>query len=166
MERKAVACDDFLLCLHVPSCPLWLSGFPMSAIFTSICLCSQPCTIESTDPTPPFSCFCCKQRRFPQSSLGPPLRDAWVTLGWPKGDPRPPNPRPNPKPSRQRVVKSSKTQNATVFPLRILQIVRWKSGNTIETSRLKSYPVYYNFSSGQIRPIKPFISRSFFPIFS
>jgi hypothetical protein len=88
VERKAVACGHFLLRLRVPSCPLWLSGFPMSAIFTSICLCSQPCTIESTDPTPPFSCFCCKQRRFPQSSLGPPLGDAWVALGPRLGHPR------------------------------------------------------------------------------
>ena len=32
-------------------------------------------------PHPPFLTFCCKQRHLFQSTLGSPLRDAWVALG-------------------------------------------------------------------------------------
>jgi hypothetical protein len=30
------------------------------------------------NPTRPFSSFCCKQSNFRKSTLGPPLRHAWV----------------------------------------------------------------------------------------
>src|SRR5690348_1157857 len=39
---------------------------------------------RSASPHPAFLLFCCKQRRFLKSTLGWPLRDAWVALGWPK----------------------------------------------------------------------------------
>src|SRR5258708_342068 len=55
-------------------------------------------------PHPAFFTFCCKQRYFAQSTLGWPLRDACVTLGWPLGHPIP---IPIPIPSRQRVVGSA-----------------------------------------------------------
>jgi hypothetical protein len=39
--------------------------------------------------TPPaFFHFCCKQRYLAESTLGPPLRRAWVALAWPLGGPR------------------------------------------------------------------------------
>jgi hypothetical protein len=38
-------------------------------------------------PTRLFSRLCCKQRNFAKSTLGSPLRHAWVILGWPLGDP-------------------------------------------------------------------------------
>src|SRR5579871_5170177 len=73
-------------------------------------------------PTPPFFVFVANKEVSPNRRLGLP----WATLGWPLGHAwatqGPRNPRPNPNPSRQRVAKSSKTQNATVFPLRILPI--------------------------------------------
>jgi hypothetical protein len=38
-------------------------------------------------PTRPFPNLCCKQREFSNSTLGRPLRSAWVALAWPKGGP-------------------------------------------------------------------------------
>jgi hypothetical protein len=37
-------------------------------------------------PTRPFSHLCCKYNHLCASTLGSPLRDAWVTLAWPLGD--------------------------------------------------------------------------------
>src|SRR5579859_6741586 len=39
-------------------------------------------------PHPLFSNFCCKQRRFSESTLGRRLGGPCVALGWPKGGPR------------------------------------------------------------------------------
>jgi hypothetical protein len=39
-------------------------------------------------PTRPFPNFCCKQKHFHHSTLGPPLRHAWVALGPRLGHPR------------------------------------------------------------------------------
>jgi hypothetical protein len=53
---------------------------------------SQPDHARSPDlfhPTPPFLHLCCKHSTSSQSTLGSPLRDAWVALGPPKGHPIP-----------------------------------------------------------------------------
>jgi hypothetical protein len=54
-------------------------------------------------PLPAILRFLLQTKHFLNSTLGWPLRGAWVALGWPLRGPRVTLGSPNPKPSRQRV---------------------------------------------------------------
>lgn len=84
-------------------------------------LCSPLPALSARLKRPPrhFLVFRCKQRRFLQSMLGPPLGDAWVTLAWPLGDPRVSQSQTQSQQSAEgrKITKNTKRNG---FPLRIL----------------------------------------------